>query len=113
MECTFEDVGDVLKIGLEGRFVAANADEVRERVTKRIANAKKIVFDLSKMAHIDSSGLGVLVQFQKRANAEGIAIRLAGLLPHPRLVFDITKVYRVFEICETVDLAMASFSNQA
>ena len=110
MECTFEDVGDVLKIGLEGRFVAANADEVRERVTKRIANAKKIVFDLSKMAHIDSSGLGVLVQFQKRANAEGIAIRLAGLLPHPRLVFDITKVFRVFDIYDTVEAAEKAFA---
>lgn len=113
MECTFEEVGDVLKIGLDGRFVAANADEVRERVTKRIGNAKKVVFDLSKMAHIDSSGLGVLVQFQKRANAEGIAVRLAGLLPHPRLVFDITKVYRVFEISETVDLALASLAGKA
>ena len=113
MECTFEEVGDVLKIGLEGRFVAANADEVCERVTKRIGKAKKVVFDLSKMVHIDSSGLGVLVKFQKRANAEGIAIRLAALLPHPQLVFDITKVYKVFDICETVDQALASFASPA
>ena len=110
MECTFEETNDVLKIVLDGRFVAACSEEIREQVSKRLENFSKIIFDLSKMTHIDSSGLGVLVQLQKRAQAEDRQIRLVGLQPHPQLVFDITKVYRVFEIFDSTDAAFASFN---
>ena len=113
MECTFEEQGDVLKVVLDGRFVAACSDEIRERVTKRAEGFSKIVFDLSKMTHIDSSGLGVLVRLLKQAQEDGVQMRLAGLQPHPQMVFDITKVYRLFEICETVEAAMASFGDNA
>ena len=109
MEYKFEEVGDVLKIGLEGRLVAACSEEMRDRVSQRMDGFSKIVFDLSGMTHIDSSGLGVLVQLLQRANTRGGAIKLACLQPHPRIVFDITKVYRVFEIFDTVDAALASF----
>ena len=66
MEYKFDEVGDVLKIGLTGRLVAACSEEVRDQV--------------------------------------------AQLQPHPRIVFDITKVYRVFEIFDTVEQGLASFA---
>ena len=109
MEYKFEEVGDVLKIGLAGRLVAACSEDVRDQVSQRMERFPNIVFDLSAMTHIDSSGLGVLVQLLQRANTRGGTIKLACLQPHPRIVFDITKVYRVFEIFDTVDAALASF----
>lgn len=109
MECSFEEKGDVLTVGLEGRFVSACSEDVREQVTRHTERFVKIVFDLSKMTHIDSSGLGVLVQFLKRAQSRGGQVKIACIQPHPRMVFDITKVYRVFEIYETVEQAVASY----
>ena len=52
--------------------------------------------------HIDSSGLGVLVQVLQKVKAGGGKVILAALQPAPKIVFDITKVSRVFEIVPTV-----------
>lgn len=112
MEYKYEEVGDVLKIGLEGRLVAACSEEMRDQVTQRMERFPNIVLDLSQMTHIDSSGLGVLVQLLQRATSRGGAVKLAALQPHPRIVFDITKVYRVFEIFDTAEAALASFAGK-
>ena len=112
MECTFEELDNVLKVTLEGRFVAASVDDMRDQVAKRMERMPNVVFDLEKMSHIDSSGLGVLVQLLQRTTTRGGTVKLANIQPHPRIVFDITKVYRVFEIYDSVDAALASFKAQ-
>ena len=95
--------GNLLKVTVDGRLVAAVAPNLREDVIGRIKDGTNVLFDLSKMAHIDSSGLGVLVQVLQKAKAGGGKVILAGLQPGPKIVFDITKVSRVFEIVPTVD----------
>ena len=65
---------------------------------------------MSKMTHIDSSGLGALVSILQWINTRGGVIKLACVQPRPKIVFEITKVYRVFEIYDTVADALASFS---
>lgn len=112
MECTFEEVGDVLKVVLDGRFVAACVDEMRELISKRMEKFQKVVFNLEKMSHIDSSGLGLLVQLLQRANIKGGSLKLACLQPHPRIVFDITKVYRVFDIYDTEAAALEALATK-
>ena len=74
----------------------------------RMTEGSNVLFDLSNMVHIDSSGLGVLVQVLQKAKAGGGKVVLAALQPGPKIVFDITKVSRVFEIVPTV--ADAKFS---
>ena len=69
----------------------------------------KMVLDLSRMSHIDSSGLGMLVKLLQRATDKGGVVKIACLQSHPRIVFDITKAYRVFEIYDSVDAALKSF----
>ena len=67
-----------------------------------MTEGSNVLFDLSGMVHIDSSGLGVLVQVLQKAKAGGGKVVLAALQPAPKIVFDITKVSRVFEIVPTV-----------
>jgi len=109
MDYHFETVGDVLKISLEGRLVAACSEEFKETMFERLKDQKSILFDLSKMVHIDSSGLGALVSILQRVNTNGVVVKLACLQSRPRIVFEITKIYRVFDIYETVEDALASF----
>ena len=99
-ETTNED--NLLKVTVEGRLVAAVAPGLREDVIGRMKDGTNVLFDLSKMVHIDSSGLGVLVQVLQKAKAGGGKVILAGLQSGPKIVFDITKVSRVFEIVPTV-----------
>ena len=94
---------NVLKIEIDGRLVAAVAPALREEVLAKMNDVTNVLLDLGRMVHIDSSGLGVLVQILQKAKAGGGKVVLAALQPGPKIVFDITKVSRVFEIVPTVD----------
>ena len=109
MDYHFEPIDNVMKVSLDGRLVAACSEEFKDTMMDRLKDQKSIIFDLKLMQHIDSSGLGALVSVLQWVNANGGVIKLACLQPRPRIVFDITKVYRVFEIYDTVEDALASF----
>ena len=98
-----EQENNVLKVEVDGRLVAAVAPALRDEVIGKMGDGTNVLFDLSKMEHIDSSGLGVLVQILQKAKAGGGKVVLAALQSAPKIVFDITKVSRVFEIVPTVD----------
>ena len=108
MSWEIKEEGNVLRVAVEGRLVAAIAPELREAVLNRMTGGTNVLFDLSQMVHIDSSGLGALVQILQKARAGGGKVVLAALQAGPKIVFDITKVSRVFEIVPTV--ADAKFS---
>jgi len=95
--------GKTIKVAVDGRFVAAVAPALRDEVLGRMGEGSNVLFDLSGMVHIDSSGLGVLVQVLQKAKAGGGRVILAGLQPGPKIVFDITKVSRVFDIVPKVE----------
>ena len=93
----------LLRVDVDGRLVAAVAPELREEILSQMEEGTNVLFDLSGMVHIDSSGLGVLVQILQKAKAGGGKVVLAALQSGPKIVFDITKVSRVFDIVPTVE----------
>ena len=102
MAWNINEEGNTLNVSIEGRLVAAVAPSLREEVLSKLHDGVNVLFDLSSMVHIDSSGLGVLVQVLQKVKASGGKVILAALQPGPKIVFDITKVSRVFEIVPTV-----------
>ena len=113
MDYHFELIDNVMKVSLDGRLVAACSEEFKDTMMDRLKDQKSIIFDLKMMQHIDSSGLGALVSVLQWVNANGGVIKLACLQPRPKIVFEIvfeiTKVHRVFEIYDTVEAALESF----
>ena len=93
---------NTLNVAIDGRLVAAVAPALREEIFGRLHAGANVLFDLGNMVHIDSSGLGVLVQVLQKTKSLGGKVVLAALQPGPKIVFDITKVSRVFEIVPTV-----------
>lgn len=110
MQYHFEPVENVLKVSISGRLVASCADEFKETMLEKLKDSKKVLFNLREMEHIDSSGLGAIVSILQWKNANGGFIKLCCLQPRPRIVFDITKVYRIFDIYNTEEEALAAFS---
>ena len=102
MAWNISEEGKTLKVEIDGRLVTAVAPSLREEILGKIQDGTNVLFDLSGMVHIDSSGLGVLVQVLQKVKAGGGKVVLASLQPGPKIVFDITKVSRVFEIVPTV-----------
>lgn len=94
---------------VSGPLNAANVDTFRERMQKWMAEneaVRLIVLDAGEMDYIDSAGLGVLIALLKRATESGGDIRIARLGNKARMVFEITRAFKIFEIFDTVEEAL-------
>jgi anti-sigma B factor antagonist len=84
---------------LNGRFDTQAADKVRKELEAATAvSPTKIIVDLTGVDFIDSTALAVLVQAMKRSRQHGGDVRLAGLRPNVRIIFELTRLDQVFEI---------------
>jgi anti-anti-sigma factor len=106
-----EDRGDIIieKVNLT-RATLKEADEFKQALTKDIETGKKkIVVDLSDCEFIDSTFLGSLVVSLKKITSLGGDLRLVGFQPAVHSMFELTRMYRVFESYKTKEEAVASF----
>ncbi|HGK4059686.1 TPA: anti-sigma factor antagonist [Klebsiella pneumoniae] len=83
-------------------FKAAIAQEIGEDSTD-------LIVDFSKIDFIDSSGLGTLVSLMKMMNGKG-EMTLCALNPGIRNMFTLTRMDRIFRICEDRTSALAQFN---
>ncbi|HYM06728.1 MAG TPA: STAS domain-containing protein [Terriglobales bacterium] len=72
-------------------------------------NRKKLVFDLSGVNYIDSTGLGVLTLCSATMQAGGGALRVAGAQPLPQKLFELTKLDKILSLFPTVEDACRDF----
>ncbi|MCH7723886.1 MAG: STAS domain-containing protein [Bacteroidetes bacterium] len=70
---------------------------------------KKIVADLSACEFIDSTFLGTLVISLKKVTSVGGDLRLVGFQPAVHTMFDLTRMYRVFDTFDNKEDAINSF----
>jgi anti-sigma B factor antagonist len=103
-------VGDVTVLAAPGALDSRNAQDAREFLKQQIkAGESKVVIDLSSVTFIDSSGLGVLLTALKAARASGGDVRLTGLTPPVKTIFELTRLFQVFSSFPTVEQAIQSF----
>ena len=110
MEIIEERVDDVDLLTFKGRLDANSAKDVKEKInilTKE--NRIKIVMDMADVNFIDSSGLGSLVASLRSVNKLGGDIKIASLQDPVRVIFELTKLHRVFEIFDDKDSAADTF----
>jgi len=70
---------------------------------------RKIIVDLTDCEFIDSTFLGALVVSLKRITGFGGDLRLVGFQSAVNSMFQLTRMYRVFESFQTRDEAIKSF----
>lgn len=94
----------------EERLDAHNSGELKTQMLNLFEQGKNnLVIDLEEVRFVDSSGLGSLVSGFKNASARNGNLKLSGLQPQVKSMFELTRLHRVFEIFNTVDEALASF----
>lgn len=59
---------------------------------------KEIVLDFSKVGYLDSSALGMMVLFQKKAKQMNIKVRIKGARESAKEILQIANFDRLFEI---------------
>jgi len=99
MDPSFEDIGDLRIIKVqEDRIDAAVAIQFKDRMRELTDTAPpNLLLDLSRVAFLDSSGLGAVVAAFKQA-APDRRLELAGLTPTVEKVFKLTRMDSVFTI---------------
>ena len=74
------------------------------------AGHNKLLIDLTEVPYVDSAGLGELVRTYTAVNRSGGQLKLLGLAKRIKDVLALTKLLTVFEIFETEEEALDSFS---
>lgn len=111
MNINTEEVDGILVAHLhEDALDASNAKEFKSKVAALIAPGTKLVFDLSSLKFVDSSGLGALLSCLRQLNASGGVLKLCAMVKPVRALFELVRMHRVFEIFNTEEEAVRSCS---
>ncbi|MBZ5610384.1 MAG: STAS domain-containing protein [Acidobacteriia bacterium] len=94
-----ERSGDTAIVRLSGILVAGVHNFLYTEVSQLIPESKRIVLDLTELAHMDSMGLGTLVRLYVSAKSAGCALELVNLGPRIRKLLGVTNLLSVFAIC--------------
>jgi anti-sigma B factor antagonist len=103
MKLTKHMRGDVTVITLDGSLDSGTASSVEADLERMVPEGGMTVLDLSKMSYMSSAGLRVLLLVQRRAQASGARVALAGLPEDVREVMAATGFLDFFAVCDTVE----------
>ncbi|MBC8504903.1 MAG: STAS domain-containing protein [Anaerolineales bacterium] len=93
-----------------GRLNVISAGELKDKLKALVADGVyQIVLELAGVTFIDSSGLSAIVLGLKSTRVHEGALKLVGLRPTTKKVFELTRLDRVFEFYENTDEAIGSF----
>ncbi len=107
LEIRDELAGEVRVIGLVGRLDTDTAGDLELAVQDLIdAGAKDFLVDLAGVGYVSSAGLRVLLMLGKSIDGKG-SLRLCGLNPTVRQVFDVAGFTQLFAITANRDAALA------
>jgi len=86
---------------INGEIDAYTAPKLREQLLAiDTKNTKKAVLDLAGVGYMDSTGIGVIVAFYKSVIADGGELKLIGLSPRLKRLFDITGLSGIIHVEE-------------
>jgi len=112
MLVTGETRGTVMLATLNAKALdASNSGGIKEELKLMVAQHKHIVIDLGRVEFVDSSGLGAILSALRQANNLGGDIKLACLTRPVRVVVELTRMHRIFEIFESVAAAVQSYGD--
>ena len=84
---------DEALVEVAGEVDISCASDLREELDRALEmGARSVVLDIAEMSYIDSTGIGVLVGFAKRAEEAGCAFTLRSPLKNVRRVFGLLGV---------------------
>jgi anti-sigma B factor antagonist len=101
---------DVAVISIDGFLDAHTAPQFEQALQQEIADGRvKLVVDCAKLTYISSAGLGVFMGFIEEVREQRGDIKVCGLTPKVRQVFDILGFDTIFELFENLQSAVDRF----
>lgn len=92
------------------RATLKEAEEFKSILSRDVdEGSRHLIADLSQSEFIDSTFLGALVITLKKVTALGGDLKLVGFQPAVRSMFELTRMFRVFETYPTKEEAIKSY----
>ena len=101
---------DITLLELTGKIALGRESQKIETLVQDLLrqNERKIIFDLSRVDHMDSTGIGVMAYCFGTLNRCGGEFRVAGAQGKVLHLLQITHLDKVLPLCATVEGACAS-----
>jgi len=101
---------DIDVVTLSGRLIMGNnSRDVELTLNDLLPASRKIIFDLTPLTMIDSTGVGILVVSHGRIQKEGAQLRLAGATGLVEKLLKMTSVDKLINVYPNVEAAAAGF----
>lgn len=112
MQIDQRDVGEVTILDLKGKLTLGDGDELlKDKVNSLVYQGRKqIVLNLAGVPYIDSAGLGEIVRTYTTVSRQGGKLKLLNLTKRIEDLLSITKLLTVFEVFDSEQEAVRSFS---
>ena len=104
---------DIIILEMDGRIVLGNdAKAIEWKVDELLKEGcKNLIFDLTAVTVLDSTGVGILVMCYARMRKSGGMLHVAGAQGMVEQTLRMTNVDRLIELYPTVAAAASSFSS--
>ncbi len=112
MELQFKKDGIIGIIHIKGRIDAGNVSELKSHITQWLSQTNQLLFDMGEVDFIDSTGLGGIVACLKNVSEASGTLKIAALQTKPRMIFEITRAYKIFDIYDDVESALKSYHSE-
>ena len=105
-----DEENEVAVVALAAKTLDAdNARVLRDGLHDVVARTHQVVLDLAELELVDSSGLGAILCCLRDVTGDGGDLKVCGLAPAVRAVFDLVRLHRVLDIHRAADDAVAAF----
>ena len=111
MDIDIRTLGDLKLLKIRGRItLGVGVDRLRDTLEDLlVAGSNQWVFDISDVAMIDSSGIGLLVRYLTAAKQQGGALKLLNPTKFAMQSLKMIGVLNLFEVYEDQEAALSSF----
>lgn len=95
-----------------GRLDASNEKEFKDKFQSYLEETVYFIMDFSELDFIDSTGLGAIISSLKKVAELDGDIYIANLQDKPRMLFEITRAYKIFEVFDDVETAIQALKKE-
>jgi anti-sigma B factor antagonist len=102
---------DIVVLEITGRITIGRECKELEWATEDLVleKRKKVIFDLTGVTYIDSTGIGIIVMSAGRVKEAGGELRVAGATGHVEQVLKLTNVDQIVRLHPTTVAASEGF----
>jgi len=102
---------DIALLEMSGRITMGNDCRHVEWTAEKLVSERrtKVVFDLTNISFVDSTGIGIIVMVAGKMKEAGGKLRLAGANKHVEQTLKMTSVDRIVPLHPTAVAAIAAF----